>query len=151
MKVCLKCRKHFYAVCSYSFQLLIDAWRQHDAGHDGPQQQDEGVDHPGHRGVPDARTAAAHQTCGTAAETWHLGGGRQDLFRTFCSCFELKIPFSRSLTMCSTYEAWWTIFLEHLYKVNRSVESKTAKQPCGENQCDKHELKRHKVLRTITA
>lgn len=64
-----------HSVHSYSLQLLIDAWRQHDAGHDGPQQQDEGVDDPGHRGVPDARTAAAHQTRCTAAETWHLEGG----------------------------------------------------------------------------
>lgn len=64
-----------HSVHSYSLQLLINAWRQHDAGHDGPQQQDEGVDDPGHRGVPDARTAAAHQTRCTAAETWHLEGG----------------------------------------------------------------------------
>lgn len=68
--------KHWSTVFSrsnfYPFKLLIDAGRQHDAGHDGPQQQDEGVDDPGHRGVPDAWTAAAHQTCCTAAQTWHL-------------------------------------------------------------------------------
>lgn len=72
-------------VKSYSLQLLVDAWRQHDAGHDGPQQQDEGVDDPGHRGVPDARTAAAHQTRCTAAETWHLEERRRGEKGSRCS------------------------------------------------------------------
>lgn len=57
---------------SYPLELLVHAGRQHDTGDDGPQQQDEGVDDPGHRGVPAARTAAAHQTCGAAAQARHL-------------------------------------------------------------------------------
>lgn len=48
---------------SYTFQLMINTGRQHDAGHDGPQQKDDRVDYSGHCGVPDAETATAHQTC----------------------------------------------------------------------------------------
>lgn len=60
-------------VNSYPFQLLIDPRGQHDAGHNGPQQQDEGVDDPGHSGVPGAGTAAAQQTGGAAAQARQLG------------------------------------------------------------------------------
>lgn len=47
---------------SYTLQLMINPGRQHDAGHNGPQQKDDRVDGSGHCGVPAAKTAAAHQT-----------------------------------------------------------------------------------------
>lgn len=59
-------------VHSYPFKLLVDPRGQHDAGHHGAQQQDEGVDDPGHRGVPGAGTAAAQQTGGAAAQARQL-------------------------------------------------------------------------------
>lgn len=57
---------------SYTFQLMINTGRQHDAGHDSFQQEDDRVDDSGHCGVSGAQAAAAQQTCCSAAETWDL-------------------------------------------------------------------------------
>lgn len=57
---------------SYTFQLMINTRRQHDAGHDGFQQEDDRVNDSGHCGVSGAQTAAAHQTCCSTTETWNL-------------------------------------------------------------------------------
>lgn len=56
----------------YPFEQLIHAGRQHDAGDDGAQQQDGGVDDSGHRGVLAVWAAAAQQTGGAAAQTRSL-------------------------------------------------------------------------------
>lgn len=57
---------------SYTFQLLVNTRRQHDAGHNGLQQERGRVDASGHCGVSAAQTAAAHQTRRSTAETRNL-------------------------------------------------------------------------------
>lgn len=71
--VILNIRSECGCMCqSYTFQLMINTGRQHDAGHDSFQQEDDRVDDSGHCGVSGAQAAAAQQTCCSAAETWDL-------------------------------------------------------------------------------
>lgn len=59
---------------SYFAELRLHPRKDHDDGHHGPQQQEEGENQPRDGGVIGGRTAAAEQTWCWSAQTGGLAG-----------------------------------------------------------------------------
>lgn len=74
---------------THLLQLLLHARHQHNTGHTHSQQQEEGVDEAGHRGVVSTRAATAQQTGGATAQTWDLKNTNvhtQTVISSLCVC-----------------------------------------------------------------
>lgn len=114
----------------YLFKMLLHAWENHNDGHHGPEQQQEGESQPADGGVVRWWTAWWQEAGGRAAQTRCLGGE------------ETSDWISWAYILIYTLAKWWGRTL--LWRIIMVMHAWLA------NDCERKAKRKHRTLRLLS-